>query len=297
MSPAQGTCRVCRFILNEMTLTIWFLTILLTAQNPEPLPELKPFLTEVRKKLHTDNLLLSQYTYTEKRTVVHFHSDQKPVKTEVNVFDIFEGSPERVGYRRQIVRNGMPLTPVELQRGDQEFQKQKEPIERKLKQATPAEREKRRADRLKHEDEVLDDVFGIYDFEMVGREMLNDRPAILLTFRPRQTFKPKTEEGQRMRHVAGRAWINENDHELTRVHLEVIDPISIGLGILAKLQKGATIEYERRQFNDEIWLPVRIEIAFNLRLLLVKGLNKRQIIEYSDHKKYSVDTILKFTEH
>jgi len=52
-----------------MALTIWFLTILLTAQNPEPLPELKPFLTEVRKKLHTDNLLLSQYTYTEKRTV------------------------------------------------------------------------------------------------------------------------------------------------------------------------------------------------------------------------------------
>src|SRR5881397_676157 len=63
---------------------------------------------------------------------------------------------------------------------------------------------------------------------MVGREMLNDRPAILLTFRPRQTFKPKTEEGQRMRHVAGRAWINENDHELARLHLEVIDPISIG---------------------------------------------------------------------
>jgi len=100
-----------------------------------------------------------------------------------------------------------------------------------------------------------------------------------------------------MLHVAGRAWINENDHELARLHLEVIDPISIGLGILAKLQKGATIEYERRQFNDEIWLPVRIEIAFNLRLLLVKGLDMRQIIEYSDHKKYSVDTILKFTEH
>src|SRR5437667_6074541 len=139
MPPAQGTCPVCRFILNEMALTIWFLTILLTAQNPEPLPELKPFLMEVRKKLHTDNLLLSQYTYTEKRTVVHFHSDQKPVKTEVNVFDIFEGSPERVGYRRQIVRNGMRLTPVELQRGDQEFQKQKEPMERKLKQAPPAE--------------------------------------------------------------------------------------------------------------------------------------------------------------
>ncbi len=218
---------------------------------------------------------------------MHFDSNQKPVKTEVHVFDIFEGSPERVGYRRQIVRNGMPLTPVELQKEDQEFQKRKEPIERKLKQATPAEREKTRADRLKHEEEVLDDVFGLYDVEMVGREMLDGRPAILLSFRPRQTFKPKTEEGQRMRHVAGRAWINENDHELARVHLEVIDPISIGLGILAKLQKGATIEYERRQFNDEIWLPVRIEIASNLRLL------RQRSQQAADHRIFRSQKILR----
>ena len=83
-------------------------------------------------------------------------------------------------------------------------------------------------------------------------------------------------------------------HQLARVHLEVIDPISIGLGILANLQKGASIDYERKQFNNEIWLPVKTEINFNLRLLLVKGFNMRQIIEYSDHKKYSLDTILKF---
>jgi hypothetical protein len=205
----------------EMMLIIWFLAILLAAQNPKPLPELKPFLTEVRKKLHTDNLLLSQYTYTEKRTVMHFDSNQKPVKTEVNVFDIFEGSPERVGYRRQIVRNGVPLTPLELQKEDQEFQKQKEPIERKLKQAAPAEREKARADRLRKEDEILDDVFAIYDdVQMVGRETLDGRPVILLNFRPRKDYKPKTEEGQRMLHVAGSAWFSETDHELARAHLE-----------------------------------------------------------------------------
>src|SRR5881628_2653698 len=115
-----------------MALTIWFLTILLAAQNPKPIPELKPFLTEVRKKLHTDNLLLSQYTYTEKRTVVHFHSDQKPVKTEVNVFDIFEGSPERVGYRRQIVRNGMPLTPVNFRKRTRNSRSERNPLSASL---------------------------------------------------------------------------------------------------------------------------------------------------------------------
>ena len=71
-----------------------------------------------------------------------------------------------------------------------------------------------------------------------------------------------------MQHVAGRAWIDEEDYQVARVEVEVIDPISIGLGILAKLQKGASIVADRRKFNDEIWLPMRTEITLNARVLL-----------------------------
>ena len=99
-----------------------------------------------------------------------------------------------------------------------------------------------------------------------------------------------------MQHVAGRAWIDEEDHQVARVEVEVIDPISIGLGILAKLQKGASIVAERQKFNDEIWLPMRTEITLNGRVLLLKGFNIRLINEYSEHKKYTVDTILKFSD-
>ena len=98
-----------------------------------------------------------------------------------------------------------------------------------------------------------------------------------------------------MQHIAGTAWVSEDDHQVARVEMEVIEPISIGLGILAKLQKGASIKAERQKFNEEIWLPMKTEIALNARLLF-KGFNIQQTIEYSDHKKYSVDTILKFPE-
>ena len=37
------------------------------------------------------------------------------------------------------------------------------------------------------------------------------------------------------------------------------------------------------------------EITLNARLLF-KGFNIQQTVEYSDHKKYSVDTILKFPD-
>jgi hypothetical protein len=65
---------------------------------------------------------------------------------------------------------------------------------------------------------------------------------------------------------------------------------------LAKLQKGARITNERKKFNDEVWLPVKVEVSVDVRLMLVKGLRIRQVLEFSDHKKYSVDTILKFPD-
>ena len=97
-----------------------------------------------------------------------------------------------------------------------------------------------------------------------------------------------------MQHVAGKAWIDEQDHLVVRVEIEVIDSISIGLGILAKLEKGASIVSERRKINDEIWLPVKTDVTLSAKVLMLKGFNMRQINEYSDHKKYTVDTVLKF---
>src|SRR3989441_13339929 len=93
-----------------------FSSFLFVQVQPKPLPELKPFLAELRKTLHTDRHLLSQYTYTEKQTLMQLDSKGAPKTTEVNVFEVFPGSPERVGYRRRIVRDGVALSPDELQK-------------------------------------------------------------------------------------------------------------------------------------------------------------------------------------
>ena len=41
---------------------------------------------------------------------------------------------------------------------------------------------------------------------------------------------------------------------------------------------------------------MRTEITLNARVLLLKGFNIRLINEYSAHKKYTADTILKFSD-
>ena len=272
-----------------------FALFLLSQEQTKPLPELKPFLTELRKTLHTDSHLLGQYTYTEKQTMMQLDSKARPKTTEVNVFEVFPGSPERVGYRRRIVKDGVPLSSTELKKEDEAVQKRIDAAERRRNRTTPAERDRNRAERLRREEEIIDDAFGAFDIEITGREYIDGRPTILLKFHPRPAYKPKTSEGKNMQHVAGRAWVDEEDHQVTRVEMEVIDSISIGFGLLAKLQKGASIVAERRKFNGEIWLPIRTEITLNARVLLLKGFNLRIINEYSDPKKYTVDTILKFS--
>jgi len=74
----------------------------------------------------------------------------------------------------------------------------------------------------------------------------------------------------------------------------VIDKVSLGFGLLAKLHKGARVYAERRKINDEVWLPAKTEVSVRGRIFLVKGINMREIVEYSDYMKFTVDTNLEY---
>ncbi len=263
-----------------LLLTLW------AQEEPRPLPDLQTFLREFRKSLHTDDLLLGDYTYTEKHTTTQLDSNNKPKKTEVNVFQVLPGTCERPGYRRQIVKDGVPVSQKELD--SNKIRNRRGPPFRR--------RPKNCEDRLKNENNVLDDLFGVYDIRIVGRETVGGQSVLVVTFKPRPIYKTKTREGGIMKHVAGRAWVSEEDHQLARIEAEFIDTLSIGFGMLAKLQKGTRISAERHKFNEEVWLPARTEVSVGARIFMLKGFNIQEIVEYSDHKKFSVDTILTFPD-
>jgi hypothetical protein len=45
-----------------------------------------------------------------------------------------------------------------------------------------------------------------------------------------------------------------------------------------------------------VWLPSRVDLTVGARVLLLKGMSFQETIEYSDHRKFTVDTILKFPD-
>jgi hypothetical protein len=252
-----------------LCLLLWFLP----QEEPKALPELNFLLAEVRKTLHPDDVLLSQYTYTEKLTDTEIGSDGKPKKTDVDVYQVTRETGSGQVYRRLVSRNGEAVN-----------------------SAKPEKVRGARRRSAREEDRILDDVFAGYDIQILDREDVDKRSAIRLTFRPRPNYKPKTLEGRLLHCLAGEAWVNASDYAVTRVDAEMVNTFSIGFGLLAKLQKGARIHVERHKINDEVWLPANIEVSLTARLLVLKEFNRRQIVEYSDYKKFNVETIIQFPD-
>ena len=84
--------------------------------------------------------------------------------------------------------------------------------------------------------------------------------------------------------------LGEGDHEVIRIEAKLLENYGIGGGILARLNKGATITFQRRKVNDEIWLPAEAHFTVTGRLLLLKGMRVDVTGEFTDYRKFTVET-------
>jgi hypothetical protein len=281
--------------VSVLPICLLFLPVLAQEQD-KPLPDQTKFMEEFKKSLHTPEKLLSQYTYTLKETELKLDSKGKTTQTETNVYNIIHGAEDWQTYQRQISKKGVPLTEKELADEDRKERERVDKETRKRAGWSDTKRQQERAKAEREERETTDDIFATFDYQFVRRETLNQVSAILVNFSPKKNYKPKTSDAQELQHAAGRLWIAEDDHQLVRLEVELLDSIKMGFGLLAKIQKGSKVSFELRKINDEIWLPIKAEMSLNGRLLLLKGLNMNVILEFSDHKKFNVDTILNFQD-
>ena len=231
----------------------------------EPLPDLDEFL-EITKAELVEQLdeqdLLEGYTY-RRRTI---RDDQ------VKEHDIFQFDAGL--YTRLVSKNG-----VIARRQDLEKQGSGPPF-------SPKSDEDRRA--------MIDDMFRVWSFQMVRRDNVQGRPALVIAFEPREDAKPQTRSGRWFfRNTRGVAWVDELDHRIVRMHTTVINDISLAWGLFAKVHKGTEILREWRKVDDEVWLPSMSLKRFRARAFMV-GLNFQEIEQYFDYRKLDVETKLQF---
>ena len=268
----------------------------LGAQN-QPLPDQESFLIETRTRLQTDSTLQSSYVYVETRRELKLDKGGRTQKESVKVFESYPGLPGEERWERLIAEDGRPVPPEELARQDRERQQKAHEMVQRLardssKELARQERELQKARRER--EEAVSDMYNVFEMRMIGRERVEEHDAIAFLLTPRPDAKPKTRAGEQIRHFSLRAWVSENDHELVKLEAEAIDDLKFGLGVLARLHKGARLSFLRRKVNGEVWLPAVVSYHGSARVGLLFTLRRSGTSEYSGYRKYSVDTLVGF---
>lgn len=180
-----------------------------------------------------------------------------------------------VPFEQLVERNGQPPSAVQER-------KQKGVLDR-LKRETPEQR----AERLRKQEEentsIVQEVPKAFDFQVVGEEAVNGRPAYVLQATPHPGYHAQCKYGNMFSKVAGKLWVDKQDLGWIKVDGQVIQPFSMGL-FLVRLLRGSHITMDQTRVDDGIWMPERVEVRAATRLFFVKSLVIDRVLTYSEYR-------------
>ena len=151
----------------------------------------------------------------------------------------------------------------------------------KLKRETPAERAARIQKSQENKD-VLRDLLQAFDFRLIGDEIIAGRPAYVFQATPHPGSHAHGPYSKLFSRVEGKLWVDKQDFGWVKAEGQVTQSFSMGL-FVARVQRGSRIFLEQTCLGDALWVPSRIEMRANARILLLKSLDVYKILTYSDY--------------
>jgi len=229
-----------------------------TAQDVRPFPDAEAFFEAVRANLARSQDDQKLFAYKERRTELNLNPFGRLGTSGVRVREVTPVEDGSAVTIRVIERDGKPVTEA--------------PVRRPMRMSTRGRR-------------VVDDVAATLDVSMNRRERLNGRDAIVAAFKARREAKPQTREGRIARNFSGEIWIDELTREVTRIDAKAIDDVSFGYGVVARLNKGATVTLRRELVHGNLWLPVAVRFSGEGRALLLRKLTIDFAVDWFDYRK------------
>lgn len=236
--------------------------VALLAQDPRPLPELEPFYAAVRDNLTRGQREQGGLAYKERRTELRTNPFGRKVGTGdgSRVYDVVPNADGTVLMRTLIERDGKPLPPA---------QQERDRLERRGRNQPPRN---------------FEDVIETLRFSLDRREVVDGRSMIVIKFQPKPDARPRTRQGRMARIFTGEIWVDENAREVERVDAIAIDNLSMGFGMIARLNKGSTVQLVRRPVANGVWAPTSIRFAGEGRAMVFRKLDVDYVIEWFDYR-------------
>jgi hypothetical protein len=243
----------------------------------------------VRRSIAQDQLdwlRMKDYTWQARSVEKHLHSHGKAESTKRESWEtlILDGQP----YRRVLERDGKPLSPAEQASEQKRFDTET----RRLSSETLAEKNRRLEEaekRRRREFAFLSEIPELFDLSLDGEATVDGRTVWLVSGAPRPGAHAKSSDAKMLLKLRGRMWIDKATYQWARVEAETTSTISWGL-FLARLNPGAKLVFDQTEVSSEVWLPKRLRLTGSGRIGLLKRLARDEEIEWSNYKKFSVDS-------
>jgi hypothetical protein len=117
----------------------------------------------------------------------------------------------------------------------------------------------------KKEDLLNPDVVKRFKFTLVGREMLNNRPALLVDFQPVSDSLPVFNLKDRfIDSISGRAWVDEADFTLVKVELHLMNKFTALGGLAGDISKF-NFSFVRDRTPDGFWFTHSLDWQIEAR--------------------------------
>ncbi|SPE33755.1 conserved exported hypothetical protein [Acidobacteriia bacterium SbA2] len=246
-----------------------------------PLPDIKQLLSDVQENQKQLESLVDQYSCTEDEDVRELDKNGQIKKTIVKEYMDFYLGGELV--RREVKKDGKPLTPDEQKKEDGRIEKRIRDYDKKKSEGDDASKKKERID--------VSTFLRSSNFTHPRWEQFRAHEVIVFDFAPNPAYKPRNKTEDLLHKLEGALWVDDRDRQVVRLEAHLSDSFKLAGGLLASIRKGSSLVMEQARTNNEVWLPSYVEAHFSARLLLVSSSLGDYTSKFSDYKKFRVETV------
>jgi hypothetical protein len=179
---------------------------------------------------------------------------------------------------RLLTVNGQPLTGDALSKEDARINRLLDPKQMQQKRKEQKEDETR----SKRIVAALPDAFV---YNVVGTEEQNGRKLVNLRFTPNPNFSAPNRETLVLQGMAGDMTIDTTAMRIVKIDGTMTKDVSIGWGILGRLDKGGRFVVEQKEVDNSDWEISYMMLNFNGKALIFKTIRINEVDTSYDFRK------------
>ena len=141
---------------------------------------------------------------------------------------------------------------------------------------------------------MIGDILPMMTISNPRRVSFHDRSALVYDFTGDPHAKAKDTKEGAAKKMAGTIWFDEADRQVARLEVHFYDNFRIGGGLLASVQKGTEMEFERAPIGDGLWMQTYSRQRLAARIV-VKNFREDTISKNTDFKKFNVEVLQQVT--